>query len=71
MIRQINDGANRRGVGDQTHANIGAINVQPADKLREKQLRQVKILFRDAGRLVNDENDVGRPTAVRRRIYNN
>ena len=47
-------------VRDETNARITAVDIQPANKLRQKRFDEFEICWTDASGFVQNEDDVGR-----------
>jgi len=47
-------------IRDKTRSRVPAVDIQSADKMREKRLREVEIVYTDTSRLVQHENDINR-----------
>jgi len=67
---QVKAGSNVWRIGDKTHTCISAVNIQSADKVRQKRLHQTEIPWTDTSWLVQHEYNVRRTVRWRWRRHN-
>jgi len=57
---QVNHCSDGCRIRDKTNTCVPAVDIQSADKMRQKRLRQGEIVWTDASRLIQHENDINR-----------